>query len=186
MNNQRPPNLNFFAPLTPFTISVPLKPEHNKDLSPTIYKPFLIKLFNLLSMADPQHPFVLSGSAAKQLQNDKLRNPNDIDILTCSEELVQAHAKIIAALQQIPNTEVVFNDKQGTLMVSLENVVIKIQLIDTHTSRHCYPPAGQFQLYEENGEIPMLAAAVIPEREVITNDDNDEIELEEESFTVHW
>ncbi len=59
---------------------ITITPNYDDDLSPDLYIPFLQKLFNILEK-DSHHSFLLTGSAAKQLQDQQLKNPNDIDLI---------------------------------------------------------------------------------------------------------
>lgn len=154
----------FFRPpvLARFSIeNTPVKPVFARNLSSTVYQPFLEKLFKLLTLEFPQHQFILTGSAAKQLQDPTLPNPNDLDFLMGNEDLIQGLSQIKAVLKQMA-VEFTFDDSAGTLVVVYDTHAIKIQVIDKYTSSHCYPPKEMLKDLCTNGSIRMLSAAVIP------------------------
>ncbi|MGL6029554.1 MAG: hypothetical protein ACRC0B_00640 [Legionella sp.] len=158
-------------PLTAFTINTvrPL-PAYEKDLAPEFYQTFLQQLFKAL--APQQEPsdilkivtyvkakslFILTGSAAQQLQDSNHRNPNDIDIL-CNQDLHQAQHILVNRLN-ILNAKCVFDDQNGTMIISYNNKCFKLQLIDRANSPHCFP--AQQETIKING-IVMLKASTIP------------------------
>lgn len=177
---------SFFPPvLASFSIDEPVvKPDFEENLPTTVYQPFLEDLFKLLLAEFPKHQFILTGSAAKQLQDATKPNPNDLDFLMGNEDLIQGLSQIKAVLKQMA-VQFTFDDMRGTLVVVHNDHAIKIQLIDAHTSYHCYPPKAQLNDLRAHGSIRMLAAAVIPEvdinHEIIDLDGNvldvNEIEL---------
>ncbi|CAM4487791.1 MAG: hypothetical protein LEGION0403_FIIPPAGN_00392 [Legionella sp.] len=128
----------------------------------------------MLAIEFPQHQFILTGSAAKQLQDSTKPNPNDLDFLMGNEDLVQGISQIKAILKLMA-VQFTFDDLRGTLVVVHAGHAIKIQLIDAHTSNHCYPPKDQLKDLRANGSIRMLAAAVIP---VVGTADDDIIDLD--------
>lgn len=78
---------------TLFNMNTP-KYDYEKDLPPDLYQPFLQELFTLLAKNYSEMSFIVTGSAAKQLQNNKERNPNDIDILLKKDDLIEGTAII--------------------------------------------------------------------------------------------
>lgn len=145
-----------------------VQPDFEKNLPSTVYQPFLEDLFKLLADEFPRHQFILTGSAAKQLQDPTKPNPNDLDFLMGNEDLIQGISQIKAVLKKM-GVEFTFDDMRGTLVVVHEGHAIKIQVIDAHTSYHCYPPKAQLNDLRANGSIRMLAAEAIPVVE--TSDD---------------
>ncbi|MFJ1268106.1 hypothetical protein ACD661_06025 [Legionella lytica] len=154
----------FFRPpvLASFSIeNTTAKPLFDQDLPSTVYQPFLEQLFNWLALDFPENQFILTGSAAKQLQDPTLPNPNDLDFLMGNEDLIQGLSQIRAVLKKMA-VEFTFDDASGTLVVVHDAYAIKIQVIDTYNSHHCYPPREKLKDLCTNGSIRMLSAAVIP------------------------
>ncbi|MDR3501507.1 MAG: hypothetical protein P4L79_02895 [Legionella sp.] len=178
----------FPPPLTNFFIDNTVeKPDFEQNLPSTVYQPFLEDLFKLLAAEFPQHQFILTGSAAKQLQDPTKPNPNDLDFLMGNEDLVQGISQIKAVLKKMA-VQFTFDDLRGTLVVVHDGHAIKIQLIDAHTSYHCYPPKDQLNDLRANGSIRMLAAGVIPEVDlsddiIITDLDGNELMVNEIEFS---
>lgn len=175
----------FFPPaLASFSIDNAIaKPDFEQNLPATVYQPFLEELFELLATEFPMHQFILTGSAAKQLQDPSKPNPNDLDFLMGNEDLIQGISQIKAVLKQM-GVQFTFDDMGGTIVVAHNGHAIKIQLIDAHTSYHCYPPKAQLNDLRANGSIRMLAAAVIPEVEIDQDIiDLDGVEIKEIEFS---
>ncbi len=180
----------FFPPaLTSLSVdSTVVKPNFEKNLPPTVYQPFLEQLFQLLAAEFPRHQFILTGSAARQLQDATKPNPNDLDFLMGNEDLIQGLSQIKVVLKKMA-VEFKFDDLCGTLVIVHGGHALKIQLIDAHTSYHCYPLKTQLNDLRVNGSIRMLSAAVIPEVEAsddLSDLNGDELVFDETGFSLSY
>lgn len=159
----------FKSKLTVVTNFKVITPDFNDNLPPTIYKPFLQQLFSVLAKTKSNHGFVLTGSAARQLQDPNHKNPNDIDILMdVGSDLDVEMALLISALKNIPSAGIVYNNNEGTLGVYYSETLIKLQLIDFKTGPHCYPPIWQEKKIKQEETIKMMSTEIIPVKQSIT------------------
>lgn len=148
------------------------EPDYADNLSLDFYKPFLQELFKVLTEKFAENSFLLTGSAAKQLQNNAERNPNDIDILLLKDDLVEGSAKLRAVINQIHGVSSVSNELRGALGITYNGTLFKVQAIDSHTSSHCFPPKQDRDKLKIDGNIVMLDALVIPQK-----DEDDDIDF---------
>lgn len=158
------------APITlaAFDIAAPQPlPAYEKNLAPEFYQLFLQELFkelkcnevfnDILEFKKPEHLFVLTGSAAKQLQDSSQRNPNDIDIL-CYQDLHQARYALTMKLTNL-DASIISDDLNGTLIINYKNKHFKLQLIDCSYSPQCFPP--QKTTVDVDGVL-MIESSIIP------------------------
>ena len=168
--------------LSRFSFNKAPKLNYENNLSPDFYQPFLQELFALFTKNKFINSFILTGSAAKQLQNTSERNPNDIDILLKNDDLVEGTMKFKTVLAQMNGVSIAGDDQAGTLGINYQETLFKIQLIDYQTSRHCFPMKEDLDKLQNNDAIIMLDALVIPKKEESDTDDDDcssEIEITE-------
>ncbi len=164
--------LNAIPLLSRFSFNSAPKLICEKNLSPDFYQPFLQELFTVIANNEFEQFFILTGSAAKQLQNSEERNPNDIDLLLKNSDLMEGSAKLKKVLGQMQGISMVSDDLSGTFSIQYNGKLFKIQAIDSQTSRHCFPAKADENKYQYAGAILMLDASVIPQKEVFDIDED--------------
>ena len=164
--------------LSRFSFNKAPKLNYEKNLSPDFYQPFLQELFALFAKNKFTNSFILTGSAAKQLQNTSERNPNDIDILIKNDDLVEGTMKLKTVLAKMNGVSIAGDDLAGTLGINYQGTLFKIQLIDYQTSRHCCPMKEDLDKLQIKDAIIMLDALVIPKKELSDTEDDCSSEIE--------
>ncbi|WP_298623891.1 hypothetical protein [uncultured Legionella sp.] len=180
INSKQSINLQKPSVLSRFSFNSAPKLDYEKNLSPDFYQPFLQELFTLIAKNSFDKLFILTGSAAKQLQNSTERNPNDIDLLLKNADLVEGTAKLKKMLVQMSGVSVAHDDCAGTLSIQYKGTLFKVQVIDSQTSKHCFPAKKDENKHQQVGAIVMLDAAVIPQKEFsdVEDDLGSDIEIE--------